>query len=542
MLGDLQRKNGFCRRTAAGGKDRGTEKTMTQAKTPALPLDVKTCYAAMQAHDTRFDGRFFCGVSSTGIYCRPICRVKLPKEENCTFFISAAAAEAAGYRPCLRCRPELAPGLAPVDSVTRLAQSAALMMEEDCLATRKISEWAAMLGVSDRQLRHVFLAKFNVLPVQYLQTQRLLLAKSLLTDTKLKMTDVAMAAGFGSARRFNDRFKKHYHLAPSKLRKKGRLMEENNERMTLFLGYRPPYAWDNLISFLARRAVPGVESVVERTYRRTVAVRKGETIHYGWISVANRPKQNALSLTLATTLLPVLSRVLARIRRLFDMNCSPEKVQEKLVTMNRISPNMCVSGIRVPGCFDPFEMSVRAILGQQVTVKAAGTLAMRLVKAFGEKRLTPFETLSFTFPQPERICALESPIENHLGPLGITGARARSILALATALTTDSITLSYSANPRDEMERLIKLPGIGPWTVQYIAMRALGWPDAFPHTDYGVKKALSDRSPQEIRTLSQKWSPWRSYATLLLWNHLKNKHDGLSESLTSGVNRSLCRT
>ena len=239
-------------------------KNMMQKRTPGLLLDDEACYAAMQAHDARFDGRFFCGVSSTGIYCRPVCRVKVPKKENCTFFVSAAAAEAAGYRPCLRCRPELAPGLAPVDSVARLARGAALIMEEDCPTSRKISELAAMLGITDRHLRRVFFAEYGVSPVQYLQTQRLLLAKSLLSDTQLTVTDVAMAAGFGSIRRFNDLFKKHYRLTPNKLRKKGRSMEESNQGITLSLGYRPPYAWDSLISFLAGRAIPGVESVAGR--------------------------------------------------------------------------------------------------------------------------------------------------------------------------------------------------------------------------------------------------------------------------------------
>jgi AraC family transcriptional regulator of adaptative response / DNA-3-methyladenine glycosylase II len=263
--------------------------------------------------------------------------------------------------------------------------------------------------------------------------------------------------------------------------------------------------------------------VADDVYRRTVAARKGKIIHYGWISVANQPKENALSVTLATTLLPVLSHVLARIRFLFDVNCSPDKVYERLVTMNEIVPNICVPGIRVPGCFDPFEIAVRAILGQQITVKAATTLAGRLTSAFGEKIETPFEKLSFTFPLPDRICALGSPIEDHLGPLGITAVRARSISTVAAALATNAISLSYTANPVDEMEKLSKLPGFGPWTVQYIAMRALGWPDAFPHTDYGVMKALSDRTPQEILTLSQRWSPWRAYATVLLWNFLRNK-------------------
>lgn len=498
---------------------------MSIAKTenPGLLLDREACYAAMQAHDVRFDGRFFCGVSSTGIYCRPVCRVKPPKEENCTFFVSAAAAEAAGYRPCLRCRPELAPGLAPVDSFPRLARSAAMLMEEDGILPRRISEIASMLKITDRHLRRVFAAEYGVAPVQYLQTHRLLLAKSLLTDTRLPVTDAAMASGFGSIRRFNDLFKKNYKLTPKELRKRDRGNDESNDGIALSLGYRPPYAWDNLISFLSARAIPGVESVIGGTYRRTAAVKKGETVHYGWISVANRPARNTLSVTIATTLLPVLPQVLARIRLLFDVNCSPDKVYEKLAIMNELVPDIYVPGIRVPGCFDPFEMSVRAILGQQVTVRAARTFAMRLVNLIGERVDTPFEELAFAFPGPDRIRALEGRIENHLGPLGITGGKARSISALAEALTNNSVLLSYSTNPFEAMEELRKLPGFGPWTVQYIAMRVLGWPDAFPHTDHGVLKSLADRSPREVLTLSQTWSPWRSYATVLLWNFLSNK-------------------
>ena len=491
-----------------------------QKGTSELLLDNKACYAAMQAHDARFDGRFFCGVSSTGIYCRPVCRVKIPKEDNCTFFISAASAEAAGYRPCLRCRPELAPGLSPMDSLTRLGRSAAMIMEEGGVTDRKISDLATQLGITDRHLRRVFFAGYGVTPIQYSQTQRLLLAKSLLTDTQLTVTDVAMTAGFGSIRRFNDLFKKHYRLSPRLLRNNDRSMANSSDEITITLGYRPPYAWSSLLSFLAARAIQGVEHVAGDAYRRTAAIKKGDTTYYGWISVENRPRENALAVTLATTLLPVLSQVLAKIRFLFDVNCSPDKVGEKLAVMNELAPDLYVPGIRVPGCFDAFEMAVRAILGQQVTVKAAKTLATRLVHAFGEKIATPFGELAFTFPQPDKICALEGLPENHLGPLGITGARARSILALATALTNHSVTLSNSADPGAEMEELGKLPGFGPWTVQYVAMRALGWPDAFPHTDYGVKKALAGRPSQEILLMSQAWSPWRSYATVLLWNFL----------------------
>ncbi len=498
-------------------------KEMRQTETAGFLLDDEACYAAMQAHDARFDGRFFCGVSSTGIYCRPVCRVKAPKKENCTFFVSAAAAEAAGYRPCLRCRPELAPGLAPVDSFARLAHSAALLLEEDHSTGRKIEEVAALLGITDRHLRRVFFAEFGVSPVQYIQTRRLLLAKSLLSETGLSITDVAMAAGFGSVRRFNDLFKTHYRLAPKQLRARSRGSEADERGITLSLGYRPPYAWESVISFLAARAILGVERVAGGRYCRTAAIRHGKEIHRGWFLVANRQKENALSVTVSRTLLPALSQVLARVKLLFDLNCSPDKVQEKLAPMSELVPGACVPGIRAPGCFDPFEMAVRAILGQQVTVKAAGTLAARLVRAFGDKIDTPFEELTFTFPSPEKMCTLGGSIEDQLGPLGITGARARSILALAEALRAGSITLSHGANPAEEMEKLGNLPGFGPWTVQYIAMRALSWPNAFPHTDYGVRKALSNRPPQEILALSRKWSPWRSYATFLLWDSLSHK-------------------
>ncbi|HEX9079110.1 MAG TPA: AlkA N-terminal domain-containing protein [Desulfuromonadaceae bacterium] len=498
---------------------------MQRNSTHTLPLDDKACYAAMRAHDSRFDGRFFCGVSSTGIYCRPICRVKLPREENCSFFPSAAAAEAAGFRPCLRCRPELAPGLAPVDSVTRLARIAALIMEEDLLTDRTIPDLATMLGITDRHLRRVFRAEYGVSPVQYLQTRRLLLSKSLLTDTRLSLTDVAMTAGFGSIRRFNDLFRKRYRLTPGRFRKGGteQHAEADDDGITLAIGYRPPYAWDELLSFLASRAIPGVESVSCGAYRRTAAVRKGETVHYGWFSVANSaPRDNALSVTVAPTLVPVLTQVLARVRQLFDADCTPASVSEGLRTMERLgTPDLLVPGIRLPGCFDPFEMSLRAVLGQQVTVQAARTLAGRLAMSLGRRLDSPFEELSVTFPQPDDICALKGRIEDRLGPLGITGARARSIRSLAEALASGSLTLSPRADPGGEMEKLLRLPGFGPWTVHYIAMRALAWPDAFPPGDHGLRRALAGRPPEEAQALTQSWSPWRSYAAVTLWNAME---------------------
>jgi len=274
---------------------------------------------------------------------------------------------------------------------------------------------------------------------------------------------------------------------------------------------------------LAKRAVTGVENVASGVYRRTVTISRGETVLRGWISVVNMPKTNSLSITLAPALMPVLSQVLLRIRCLFDINCNPSEIYEKLKIMNKFSLDICIPGMRLPGCIDPFEISVRAILGQQVTVKAARTLAMRLAVVFGDKVETPFEELSVTFPGPNTIYKLKAPIENHLGPLGITGARARSIYALAEALVTGSISFSPSADPLKEMDKLRRIPGLGPWTVQYIGMRAFGWPDAFPHTDHGVKTVFSGIKPQDILNLSQAWKPWRSYATLNLWNALKER-------------------
>lgn len=486
------------------------EKTVT--------LDAKTCYPVFKAHDARFDGRIYVGVSSTGIYCRPVCSAKIPKEENCTFFGSAAAAEAAGYRPCLKCRPELAPGSAPVDAAGHFAKKAVLLMEEG-LPDGSLEDVAKSLGITGRHLRRVFLSEYGVSPVQYIQTQRLLMAKSLLTDTGLPLTGIAFAAGFGSIRRFNALFQKQYHLPPSSLRKKTEQAKEGmKDSITVYLGYRPPYLWDNILAFLGERAIPGVESVLDHAYHRTVQLQNGGKTYRGVISVRNAEKKNALSVTVSMALLPVLQTVLARVKHLFDIDCDPAEICSCLSVMNEIKDGLCVNGIRVPGCFDSFEMAVRAVLGQQITVRAARTLAGRIACAYGTELEMPAHGLNHTFPAPADICSLDGPIENHLGTLGVIGARARSIRALAEKMASGDIKLSISADPKTQMQNLLDLPGFGPWTVQYIAMRALSWPDAFPHTDYGVKKALNGLMPKEILELSEQWKPWRAYATVLLWN------------------------
>lgn len=482
-------------------------------------LDAETCYTALLARDSRFDGRFFVGVASTGIYCRPVCRARTPKAQNCSFHASAAAAEARGFRPCLRCRPELAPGLAPVDAEARLARLAALRMEADGLCDQTLAELADSLGVSDRHLRRVFAREYGVSPIVWLQTQRLLTAQQLLKDTSLPVTHVAMDAGFGSLRRLNALFRRRYDRTPAQFRKAAAAEHDPTGTITLVLAYRPPFAWETLLNFLGERAIPGIEDVKDGRYRRTVSITRKEHVHRGWIAVSNCPERNALAVTISATLFPVINQVVARVRFLFDLNCTPDEIGDVLSTVRIGAARIFTPGLRVPGSFDAFETSVRAILGQQVTVRAARTLAMRLAVTLGEPLHTPFTELSVTFPTVEQICALQQPLEEFAGPLGIIATRARSIQALAQALKRGTIRLGPGADPEREMVNLAALPGFGPWTVQYLAMRVLGWPDAFPHTDYGVKKALGNLPPKDILALGREWSPWRSYATICLWNH-----------------------
>ncbi|HBT95142.1 MAG TPA: adenosine deaminase [Coriobacteriia bacterium] len=478
-------------------------------------------YAAFKSKDTRFDGRFFVGVSSTGIYCRPVCHARMPKIENCTFYPTAAEAEQAGYRPCLLCRPELAPGRSVADAKSTLANRAARLLEEHSGSGLSVEELAVKLGCTDRHLRRVFSEEFRVSPVRYLQTCRLLLAKSLLTDSDLSVVDVTMVSGFGSLRRFNDAFKSHYRLSPTEFRKQAALGGAVSGDVTLSLGYRSPYQWEKLLAFLAFRAIPGVEVVRDGEYLRTVRLMGGNGAELtGWIRVCNKPAKNMLAVTVSSSLLPALPQVLARIRHLFDLRCDPDAISDVLTAMNEVKPGLFTPGLRLPGCFDSFEMCVRAVLGQQVTVKAASTLAARMAATFGTTIETGIEGLGLIFPSPETIIALPGDISDQLGPIGVTSARSKTILSLAHAFVDRTIDFGQSAVPEVEIARLCELPGIGSWTAHYIAMRSMGWPDAFLETDYGVKKVFEGLKPKEILERSQAWRPWRSYATINIWNSL----------------------
>ena len=478
-------------------------------------------YAAFKAKDMRFDGRIFIGISSTGIYCRPVCRAKMPLEKNCTFYRSAAEAEQAGYRPCLLCRPELAPGIAIVDATASLAQKAMRFLEENCGSGENLESIAEKLGCTGRHLRRAFTAEYNVSPVQYLQTCRLLLAKSLLTDTNLSVLEVAMAAGFGSLRRFNDLFKKKYNLSPVALRKQAKEDKKIKSNITINLSYHPPYKWQEILDFLKQRAIFGVETVQDGQYSRTVSIISPRQKQlYGWIQVKDYPDKNALSVTIAASLLPALPQVLSHIRQLFDLRCDPHIIYESLSQMNDIRPGLYSPGTRLPGCFDAFEMAVRAVLGQQITVKAACTLAARMAQKYGTPVETEIKGLTHTFPSCNDILNLPGTIGDNLGPLGIIGTRAKTILELAKAFANADIHFDICARPDVEIKKLKAIPGIGNWTAEYIAMRAMGWPDAFLETDAGIKKALSPLTAKEMLKLAESWRPWRSYATISLWNSL----------------------
>ncbi len=465
-------------------------------------------YEALCSRDARFDGRFFVGVRTTGIYCRVVCPAKTPHRQNCTFYPSAAAAERAGYRPCLRCRPELAPGNAYLVSVSDLAARAASRIEDGALSDARVRDLAAELGIGERHLRRVVERELGVTPLELAQTRRLLLAKRLLTDTTLPVIEVAYASGFASVRRFNALFKERYRLNPTALRKT-RAHAVTHRPLVCDLAYRPPLDWPALLAFLEARAIPGVERVDGDRYLRTVAVGK----HRGWIAVAPAPGRDMLRVEVAATLAPALPQVMAAVKRLFDLLAEPRAIADHLGPLAAAHP-----GLRVPGAFDGFEVAVRAILGQQVSVKAAGTLAGRLAAALGEPILTPYPALRLISPAAERIAA--TPPEQ-IGALGIFGHRAEAIVALAQAVVARSIVLEPRADPAATMAAVRALPGVGEWTAQYIAMRALSWPDAFPHGDLGLRKALGAGSPGGVLAAAEPWRPWRAYAAIHLWKSLE---------------------
>jgi AraC family transcriptional regulator of adaptative response / DNA-3-methyladenine glycosylase II len=470
-------------------------------------LDPHICYAAFIARDRRFDGWFFMGVSSTGIYCRPICPVRAPQARNCSFYRSAAAAERAGFRPCLRCRPELAPGNGLLDLSSRLAQAAARLIEEGFLSGRSLDDLARRVGVTSRHLRRIFEAEFGVTMIEFAQTHRLLIAKRLLTDTGLSMTDVALASGFGSVRRFNDVFQSRYGLNPLRLRKAARVPD--NTTMRFELAYRPPFSWAGVLEFLAHRCIPGVEQVSQDVYIRLIQLHQGGRRLAGWINVSHVAQRHALAVTVSASLLPAIAQLLARVRGVFDTGCRPDLVDAHLGPLIGDMP-----GMRVPGAFDGFEIAVRAVAGQQISVLNARAILGRIAERFGSPVPDTLDGLLHAFPDAHTLARLAP--EDLIGT-GLIRIRAEAILAIAREVAEGRIILEPLVPLEETLAALRQIRGVGEWTVQYIAMRALGWPNAFPEGDAVLRKRLGCATAAQLNEHASQWAPWRAYATVHIW-------------------------
>ncbi|MBL8954534.1 MAG: DNA-3-methyladenine glycosylase 2 family protein [Myxococcaceae bacterium] len=465
-----------------------------------------TWYRAMLARDRRFDGVFFVGVKTTGIYCRPVCTARTPGPSRCEFFTSRIDAEREGFRACFRCRPELAPGNAPVDAVPRLVDQAVCRIEQGALNEGSVETLAEALNVSGRHLRRAMTDQLGLSPVELAQHARLGFAKRLLQDSALPLAELAFAAGFQSVRRFNSAFRSHFGRSPSSLRRE---RPDATGDVKLRLDYRPPLAWEALLAFLAYRAIPGVESVEGGTYHRTVELDGRR----GWVSVTREGER--LVATVCASLLGSLMPLVAKLRGLFDLDAHPAEVDAVLKRHPALRSRVRrTPGLRVPGAFDAFETAVRAVLGQQISVKGATTIAGRVVQRFGKKLDGAPARLTHVFPTAKSLA--RATVDDVAG-LGMPGARARSLIGLAAAID-GGLTLARGVPLEPTLEKLKALPGIGEWTAQYLAMRALSWPDAFPASDLGVLKALGVKDAKQSLLHAEAFRPWRAYATLHLWS------------------------
>ena len=485
-----------------------------------MDLDRDACYRAIRTRDARFDGRFFTAVRTTGIYCRPICPARCPKLENVIFYTSAAAAQEAGYRPCLRCRPESSPDLAAWRGTSNTVSRALALIADGALDGEDVAGLALRLGIGERQLRRLFKQHLGASPIAVAQTRRVLFAKQLLHETRMRMVDVAEASGFGSLRRFNETFHHLYGRPPSVLRRQqagagGRARDGSGIR--LLLSYAPPYDWPAMIGFLAARAIPGVEVVEPDRYRRTVEFDGCR----GTVEVTPAAGRDALAVTICFRSVRALPAIVGRVRRVFDLAADVATIAAQLAEDPALAPLVAARpGLRVPGAWDGFELAVRAILGQQITVTAARRLAGRLVAAHGERLTAGSEStlpgLTALFPRPERLAAAD------LASLGMPRARAAALSALAAAAAGDPRLFHPDQDLASAVTRLRGLPGIGEWTAQYVAMRALREPDAFPAADIGLLRAMRGAdgrrpTPATLLARAETWRPWRAYAAQYLW-------------------------
>lgn len=474
-----------------------------------MTLDRQTCRKARLARDPRFDGRFFIGVRTTKIFCRPICPARPPLEQNVEYYPSAAAAAAAGLRPCLRCRPECAPGTPAWNGASTTVARALREIGEGALDDAGIAQLAARLGIGDRHLRRLFLDHLGAPPIAVAQTHRLLSAKRLLDETNLPVGAVALAAGFGSVRRFNETFRRMWSRSP---REQRRIHGALHSSVIQFrLRYRPPFDWPSLLAFLASRAIPGVECVADGVYRRSIA--PGGTP--GWIQVSHR--QTEILLEIDHPKPECFLTVVSRVRRVFDLEADPLAVTTALRAHPLLGPLVQRRpGLRVPGAWDPFELTIRAILGQQVTVAGASTLTGRLVQRFGRPLEAGRDGVTHLFPRAGDLA------EADIASIGIPQKRAQTVRAFAAAVASGKLILDHSAAPDRVREQLRSIPGIGQWTAAYVALRAFGDPDAFPAGDLVLVRASGAGTARELARQAEAWRPWRAYATMHLWQGVKD--------------------
>ncbi|MEO2166512.1 MAG: AlkA N-terminal domain-containing protein [bacterium] len=479
-----------------------------------MRIDPKICERARLARDPRFDGQFFIGVRTTGIYCRPICRVRPPKPGNITFYPSAAAAAEAGLRPCLRCRPESSPGTAAWSGTSATVSRALRLISDGALNTASVDRLASRLGVSPRHLARLFDEHLGASPLAVAQTRRLHFAKQLIDETNLSMTRVAEAAGFPSQRRFNAVIRTTYARTPTELRhSRKRSTEKDGARLRL--AYRPPFAWESLLAFFAGRMMPGIEEIRDGVYRRSIEI--GDSV--GWFSVEPAPDADALVLCIDFPETGAWFEIVERVRGMFDLAADPLEIAQHLGEDPMLRAQLVRHpGVRVPGGWSPFELAIRAIVGQQVSVRAATTVAARIVERFGREIPGDGAGLTRLFPTPEALA------EADIAKLGMPGRRADAIRTISRAVANGEITFDPSM-PREKFEEtLMRMPGIGPWTAQYMAMRVLREPDAFPSSDLALLNAVANGGPRpkpaELAHRAEAWRPWRSYAALLLWQSL----------------------
>jgi AraC family transcriptional regulator, regulatory protein of adaptative response / DNA-3-methyladenine glycosylase II len=480
-----------------------------------MDLDHDACYRAVETRDSRFDGRFFTAVKTTGIYCRPVCPARTPKRENVVFYASAAAAQEAGFRPCLRCRPETSPDLGAWRGASNTVSRALVLIEAGALDEGDVETLAGRLGVGGRQLRRLFRQHLGASPIAVAQTRRLLLAKQLIHETSLSMTEVALASGFGSVRRFNETFQQLYDRPPIALRRATLACASATSAVTLKLPYKPPYDWAAMLAFLAPRAIPGVEVIEGGAYARAIAIggAKGAFI-------VRPAANNRLAVTVQFPKLEALPAIIARVRRLFDLAADPLAIGEHLSKDAHLAPLVAMRpGLRVPGAWDGFEVGVRAILGQQITVTAAIRIAGKIAAQYGaplDEPIPGFPGLTRIFPSAEMLARAD------LSALPMPRARSASLLALAKAVAADPKLFGPRASLEEAITILRRLPGIGEWTAQYIAMRELREPDAFPAADIGLIRAMAGEAGIRPRAAAlavraERWRPWRAYAAIHLW-------------------------